>query len=289
MKLILGTAQFGLGYGINNKNGKIRKDEAFRILAKAFDSGIDTIDTAYSYGDSEVLIGRFMKTHKKRLNVITKLPRCLPAEVKDMAATSRRRLKVESLYGCLIHNFEQYLEHSETWDILSNLRSSGIIQKIGFSIYRVSDLERINKDGLKADVVQLPFSVLDQRFSPHLSAFKARGIEVHARSVFLQGLVFKRPEALEPYFKRARGKIEKLNSLAQESKMSIASICLGFAANFKGIDKVVIGVDSMRHLDEAVEAAGRPSGFRDIPKRVSSLSIDDEEILLPFNWNKSTS
>ncbi len=283
-RLALGTVQFGMDYGINNRRGKVPRSEAFEILESARSSGIDTIDTASSYGDSEEVIGGFIRSDKNTFKIISKLPDCGHSEVIGIFEASLKKLGVSEVYGYLVHSFPSYKRDGKIWGELEDLRLEGKTKKIGFSVYSPDELQHLMDSGLKFDIVQLPFSVFDQRFEQYLPGLKKTGVEVHARSVFLQGLVFKKPDNLEKYFNKIRNKIVELNCLADESGSSIVSLCIGFAMANKYIDKVVVGVDSLQNFKEIAEWNAKGFIKDETVKAISGLRIEDEDIVLPIRW-----
>lgn len=285
-KVALGTAQFGMNYGINNKRGKIPKKEVFEILTEALKSGIDTLDTAYSYGESEAVIGEYIKKYKKKIKIVSKLPKCNPKEVKNIFHFSVKRLNGSSLYGYMIHSFQNYVENSKIWNIMEQLKSDGKIEKIGFSIYFPNEVEYFLKNNIKIDIIQIPYSIFDQRFAEYLPELKNKDVEIYARSVFLQGLVFKHPDRLNDYFVKIKKKIENLNSLSIKLNIPIASICINFAVLNKFIDKVVVGVDSIENLKEIIRSPNYLNDVENILPMLSGFKVDDEKIILPLNWNK---
>lgn len=111
-KLVLGTAQFGLDYGINNKRGKLSKKEVFKILTYAKKNEIETLDTAYGYGDSEKIIGEFIKKNKICFKIISKLPKCNSKTVEYIFLKSLAKLSQDKIYGYLIHDFESFLKNN---------------------------------------------------------------------------------------------------------------------------------------------------------------------------------
>jgi len=286
-RIVLGTAQFGMDYGINNTHGKIRPEEVFNILDEAARMGIDTLDTANSYGNSEKVIGDFIQDSNVTFKLVSKVPECKPDKISMLFDKSLSRLRVPEIYGYLFHCFDAYRKDEKAWSELEVLRSSGRVKKIGFSLYYPYELECLLKKGLDIDIIQIPFSVFDQRFTSYLSDMHKRGIEVYARSLFLQGLVFKDPKDLGPYFSRIRYKIDDLRSLSYRLNVSILSLCVNFATANRFIDKVVVGVDSLENLVEIIEASKDKLIGKDIISTILNLSIDDENILLPFRWDLS--
>jgi aryl-alcohol dehydrogenase-like predicted oxidoreductase len=284
-RLILGTAQFGMDYGINNKSGKVFKADALEILHKAVNYGIDTFDTAYTYGESEEILGEFIESCAKKPKIISKLPSCNAGEVREILKSSLRKLNDNAIYGYLIHGFKDYFKDGKIWDELEKLKSEGKIKKIGFSLYLASEIEHILKHDLKIDIIQVPFSIFDQRFKAYFPGLKKRNIEVCVRSVFMQGLVFKKPCELDSYFKSIKGNVEKLNILSQESGIPIFALCLNFALRNDFIDRVVVGIDNISHLNETIQAlSGFSESKDDVFDSLSKLEVKDENIILPFKW-----
>ncbi len=286
-KIALGTVQFGIDYGVNNKSGRIQPEAALKILSEAAKSGIDTIDTASSYGNSEKVIGDFLRSRKHDFKVVSKLPACAGRETDRIFKESLDRLGVPSLYGYLVHSFESYKKDKGVWDSLEKLKTSGKVEKIGFSLYSPHELESLFKEGVAMDIVQFPFSVFDQRFGPYLPDIRRKGIETHVRSVFLQGLVFKAPRDLDAYFSKIRDRIETLNLLSNKSGIPISSLCVNFAVENDLIDKVVVGVDNLENFIEIIRASEDRFLSKEMILNILNLRIDDEDILLPFKWKLS--
>jgi len=285
-KTILGTAQFGMDYGINNSRGRIPKKEALTILSEAYEAGIDTYDTAYAYGESQQILGEFMIT-RKNVNVITKLPVCEPASVPNIIDKGLSTLRIERLYGCLIHDFKAFKKDNRIWDELEKVKAQGKTGKIGFSLYAPQELEYIFQRNIHFDIVQLPFSVLDQRFSGYFQGLKERGVEIHVRSVFLQGLLFKDPDKLGPPFIPAKNQITRLRHFADENGAPVFSLCLNFALTNELIDKVVVGIDNISHLREILNVNSFLSAYRGVKQGLSELKITDEQVIVPSNWPKA--
>lgn len=283
-RIALGTAQFGMDYGINNKRGRIPRPQVYEILNNAVEFGIDTFDTAYNYGESERVLGDFIKSCHKKLKVISKLSACKSNEVSKILKISLNRLGIPKIHGYLIHNFNHYKNEPGIWDELKRLRDEGKIEKIGFSLYFPSELEILLKNNLGMDIVQVSFSVFDQRFKPYFSELKKRKIEILVRSIFLQGIVFKKPSELNGSFALIKDKIMRLNTLSRELRISLVSLCLNFVLANKFIDKVVVGIDNLAHLKEVVSSVAPISNFQDTLDELSDLHEDNEDIILPFKW-----
>lgn len=283
-KIALGTVQFGLDYGINNKIGQIPEKEVFDILNESIKSGVNILDTAYVYGNSEQVIGNFIKNHGNRFKIISKLPECNPEDVISIFESSLQRLGINRLYGYMCHSFEHCMENPEIWGILGELKSEGKVEKIGLSLYYPSELEHIIKNNLKFDIIQVPYNVFDRRFERFFPILKQRGVEVFVRSAFLQGLVFKKPFELDGYFSKMQSKIATLHSLAAKMNIPIAALCLNFVILNEFVDRVVVGVDSTQNLQEIISSSMYCSDVEYVLQELDSLREDDENMILPTNW-----
>lgn len=283
-RIALGTAQFGLNYGISNKRGKIPQSKVFEILNKAINSGIYTVDTAPTYGNSENILGNYIKHYDKKLKIISKLSKCSYWETEKIFESSLNKLGTPKIYGYLIHNFQSYAKDKKKWHELEKLKAKGKIQKIGFSLYFPSELKSILKDGLKIDIIQIPFSIFDQRFSSYFPDLKKRGIEINVRSIFLQGLVFKKPSELNNYFNKIKDKIAKINTISEKYNIPIEAICLNYVYLNKFVDRIVIGVESIKNFEDIILAINYKQSIKQLLPQLLELQENDESIILPFNW-----
>ena len=283
MRLALGTAQFGLDYGISNQAGVVQFFEIEKILRKAKSFGIDLLDTAQAYGESESRIGI---TDTNEFRVITKLkPGIAFSEIDSSVHSSLLKLHRDKLYGVLFHNFEDFRQDLRTFDALNACKDQGLIEKIGFSLYYPSELEFLLKEGIRFDIVQIPFNVFDQRFKSYFSELKNAGIEIHARSVFLQGLVFLQPDELSAHFSDYVQRFTDFQKQVQTSKMSIASVCLNYVYYQHEIDNVILGVCTENELETNIQVINNTDKEQEnFMKKITSFRIDDEDIILPFNW-----
>ncbi len=289
MKLALGTAQFGLDYGINNKKGKVPKTEVFKILKTAFDHGVTVLDTAYGYGESEKVIGEFISEFGSPFHVISKSPSLDQNGLRGMENKfyeSLERLNLKRISGYLIHQFKDYQDHPEMWDLLERLKQKGLINNIGFSLYLTQDLETILRNSLNVDMIQIPYSLFDRRFESFFSKLKQRGTKIFARSVFLQGLVFLQPNDLPSHLRKARATLEKLKKMTTSWDVPINALCLNFALFNPYVDYVIIGVDHLRHFKKNLEDQKYLEKLRDLKPQMDPLKIEDEDLLLPYQWGK---
>ncbi|HHG85154.1 MAG TPA: aldo/keto reductase [Bacteroidetes bacterium] len=291
-KLALGTVQFGLDYGISNARGQVPTHEVKQILRLAAKAGVQTLDTAYAYGNSEKVLGTCLPdVPDGNFKLISKFPpgHNLPP-IAEILGKSLDRLGQKSLYAYLFHSLETYQQQPQSWEMMQALKAEGKIQKIGFSLYAPKDalalLESGKKAGLSLDLIQVPFSILDQRWAEVFPRLKTAGVEIHVRSAFLQGLVFRDPSALDAHFALAQPALKHLNTLSQELNLPVSALCLGFALRQPEIDQVVIGVANPAQFQENLEMVARIAEIEPIMQELKTLAITDEQILLPMNWPK---
>lgn len=284
-KLALGTAQFGLAYGVANESGKVASSEVEKILCNARRYSIKTIDTAIAYGDSEVVLG---KHDLSSFQVITKLPEIpeneIPAVwIERQMQQSLDRLGLDRLHGVLLHRPNQLFEPcgAAIYEALVALRKQGIVQKIGISIYSPYELEQLAV--FDFDIYQAPFSMLDTRMldTGWLQRIRQRGAELHARSVFLQGLLLIPAEQRPSKFSQWQAIWDTWSTWLKEAGIEPTVACLQFVLQQPLIDRVVVGVDSSRQWQELIEAANRTEIH--IPQLFKNV---DERLLNPGLWEK---
>lgn len=290
MKLALGTVQFGLDYGIANCRGRVPVDEVVQILQMARAAGVDTLDTAIGYGDSEAVLGH---AGVAGFRVITKVGAMPPelirradvlAWLRAEVAKSCARLGKGELDGLLLHRPEQILCNNGPWlvDALCAVRAEGLVRKIGFSIYGPDALPALCAV-LQPDLVQAPLSLVDQRLitSGWLDRLAAQGVEVHVRSVFLQGLLLKQAYELPNQFSPWRAVWQRWQGWLADSRSDAVSTCVAFAADQAAVSRVVVGVDSSTQFAQIAAAASR----RAAPAAWPALSCDDERLINPSLWS----
>ena len=284
-RITLGTVQFGMDYGISNREGKTPDGEASLILEEAINSGIYIFDTAYDYGESEKILGRFIKTHKDA-KVISKLPVCGSRDVEGIFTSSADRLGIASIYGYLIHGFKSYSKDKKVWEELRKIKDSGRVEKIGFSLYRPRELDSLMREGVEFDIVQVPYSIFDRRFERHIDALKDAGVEIYARSVFLQGLAFMDPSELPENLSGAASNLDKLHNTASKTGIPSSAICLNYVLHDQRIDNVIIGVNNLRQLKENLSYMALAGKANSIYGELAGLAIDDEDVVLPYRWRR---
>ncbi|MDR2036734.1 MAG: aldo/keto reductase [Bacteroidales bacterium] len=286
MKLCLGTAQFGLAYGINNKQGKVHHVEVERILRCAYKNDITLLDTASAYGESELILGEVKNKINKEFKIITKYPANQQISPFIWINCSLEKMHVKKVYGYLFHNYSIFQEHPEYIEDMLKIKESGKAKKIGFSLYYPTEIEYILQNNIPCDIVQVPYNIFDQRFENIFPDIKSRGVEIHIRSIFLQGLLFIHPDKLDEHFTGIRHLLHELSDFSTENKLSISALCLGFVNANKYIDKIIIGVDSVSNLKENIHNYNSLSNITIDYQQFKYFSITDENIILPFQWKK---
>ena len=296
--LCLGTVQFGMKYGVNNQIGRQPTwEESFEMLECALESGIDTIDTARAYGEAELILGKYFSENTDRLKgvkIVSKLrPNCIDWEQGDVKGQIRRefedslvRLGVDELDGYLLHTPE-YVYNLAVVNAIVTLKEESLTKNIGVSIYDIKEGFAAIKTGVM-DIVQLPYSVLDQRGSRSnfLAEAKRAGMKVATRSAFLQGLFMMENSSIPEHLKEAIPHIETLRSLAEKHNLDLVSAIMGFVAAEKDIDYLVFGVEKMSQLKEDIdkfEHLNIPEEFvNDVKEQIGSV---DESIIFPSLWS----
>lgn len=283
-RLALGTVQFGLPYGISNCAGQVQESEVAAILEFARGRGVGLLDTAAAYGESEEVLGRCLGG-KDSFQVVSKLApgSGRAGTVQEQLKITLEKLRLDKLYGYLFHSFDDLQKSPSLWGEFERLKGS-LVEKIGVSVYRPEELEWMFDQGLAFDLVQLPFNLLDRRFEYLFEELKSRDIELHVRSVFLQGLFFMEPERLDSFFEPIKPFLLQLGDVAKQCNTTIDSLSLQFALANQQIDKIVIGVTSVAELKENIEAAGSCIGDLSLLPEVPTVG---EELLIPAKWPRS--
>ena len=291
MKLALGTVQFGMDYGVSNNLGKTSNEEVVNILAEAGKSNITLIDTAALYGDSEKVLGKTI-SDSSLFNIVTKSPvyhgKIITKRdvdlLTDVFKKSLELLNCENVYGLLIHHAaDLFAPGGESLiEAMSELKSQGLVHKIGVSLYDGQTIDRV-LELFTPDIVQLPINIADQRLivSGNLEKLKNYGVEIHARSLFLQGLLLMNISDISEHFNPIKYYFENLEQFSINSGMSRLEMCLDFGSSCKEIDRLVVGVTNADELKELVEVTRRIDNNK---YDYSSLSLVEEEYLDPSKW-----
>ena len=283
-KLAIGSVQFGRNYGISNKNGIVIPKEVHAILNSANENGIDTIDTAKGYGKSENVIGQYIKEKKTTWKIISKYKNYnegLIHQVHRSAKLLNARPKI-----VLAHDVNFYMDTRFQLEV-QQLRDEGFIKKIGVSIYSKEEIDIVLKSKLKPEIVQLPINILDTRLYRNgcLERLVAEKIQIHARSVFLQGLFYLTPAELKENFKDAVSILKKLYSIAKRYGLSIGELSLCWVASLDCISKIIIGVENAKQLKSHISVLNEQKD-QFFFKEALSLNYQNKNILNPSLWTQ---
>lgn len=289
-KIGLGTVQFGLDYGISNRSGRTGTDEVASILATARNHGISILDTAPAYGESERVLGRFPLS-ESGFKVVTKTPKFTPADgdglARQLAAGlegSLAALGIRRAYGLLFHQASDLSDKNGRALMRSarDCQARGMVEKVGVSIYTAGEIDAV-MESHHPDVIQVPLNVFDQRLirSGHLQALRAAGVEIHARSALLQGLMLMDPASLPASMAHARVPLESFRAFAARLSLTPLEAALGFVLGRAEADIVLCGVNDSAQLRDICLCA-RPLESREF----TELAVDDESLLNPSGWGK---
>ena len=285
-KIAIGTANFGMQYGVANSQVKLSKNSVAEILGLAKSLGVTCLDTANAYGESQNALGEFGVRDWRVVSKISSIPRdCedvrsfVRAEI-DLILTS---LNLSEFDTVLVHNPKDLMGNvSEiVYEELQKAKSRGQVEKIGVSIYDPSDLESITSR-FQLDVVQAPINVFDSRLqdSGWLDRLVSMGVEVHARSVFLQGVLLSAIAQSNDFFKPWKTTFERWNRFAESSGTSAMMNCIKHVNSYDKVTFAVVGVDSAQNLSEVFDA------FSARPQRINEDNFGvDSQLINPARWS----
>lgn len=296
--LSLGTVQLGLNYGINNADGKPSQETANEILNCAMSSGINTLDTAGGYGDSEVVIGNWLKTvaPEKRPFIVTKAAGLDHSSLENLrkdlfgrVQTSKARLGVERLDLLMLHHFDDYLcDKDNVRRVMQELKAAGEVRFIGTSAYSHHDYGEIAATGF--DATQIPLNLFDwkQIENGGLKKLEDSGMMIFVRSVYLQGLVFQKPETLAPHMAFARETLEKFRFLCEQYNLSPAALALSYALSLPGVTSLVLGSEKPEQVTQNVALMEQAVNLTpEQMAQIRTLFLDTpERVLNPALWNQ---
>lgn len=289
MKLSLGTVQFGLDYGVTNHSGITPIEEVKAIINYAKINKINHLDTAPSYGKSEQVIGSFINDD---FLINTKTPHFDSSEIAERDINileksffqSLKELKQTSVEGIYIHNINDMRKKNaeKLFQKLAFLKKQGYVRKIGFSVYEGKDLDFLWKY-YDFDLVQIPVNVFDQRFlaNHYLVELKNRKTEIHARSIFLQGILLSQAEELPPHLSQLAPSLKVYEQFLKENQLTRLDGAIHFVKNIKEIDYMIIGVNHIRQLREIHKSYNKNLV---IENDVHLLSVNNQDLIDPRGW-----
>lgn len=294
-RLVIGAAQFGMPYGATNTRGQVPLREVAAILHRAHEAGIRLVDTAAGYGTSEAVLGDMLPDFPA-IDVVTKLPAfpgsvIAEADIREMHDTVLRSLDLlhrSKLCGLLVHHSGDLSKPGgeHVVELLDRLKQDGIAERVGVSVYDIEDIDTILKS-FRPDIVQMPINLFDQRFvqSGHVERLHKAGIEVHARSIFLQGILLKEASRLPRYFGPFAVQFADYSNFLNEHGITRLAACLSFIMEQSGADRVLIGVTSIDELDQILMALSQSV----VLPAMSRLASNEPALVDPRQWRLAPS
>lgn len=297
-KLCLGTVQFGLHYGINNKTGKPAQEQVFAMLDKAISTRIEYFDTAAAYGDAELLLGQFIESRclQGGIKVVSKLmpnlidEKCSNNQAEETVVEeihkSLRKLHIETLEGYLLHTPTNFYNNG-VMQGLKKVKQLGLVKNIGVSIYETEHALDVVSSGI-VDYIQIPFNVFDQRLTKtdFFNIAGKNGVTVFARSPFLQGLLFITEEEVPDYLGRAREYLRDFEEIIRHYNLTRAEAAFCLSYLNPGIDYVVFGVDNLEQLAEDIEVVNKitDAHYNCTDQLKEHFKEIEKEIIFPSLW-----
>jgi len=281
-KLAIGTAQFGLNYGIANPNGRVNANQIQSILDFAHEKGINILDTAKAYGNSEKSIGNYLKLTEKTWHIVTKISdsdKNLIEQIQD----SKEKLTVLPTI-ILAHSANLFLDPIFQ-SKLQETKDKKLVHSIGVSLYSEEEINQVLDSEIKPDVIQLPMNILDTRLyrCGVLSKLFDREIEIHVRSAFLQGLFYLSKAKLEDGFKDVIPSLEKLKTISADIGLTLSELSLLWLLSLKEVSKVIIGVDNVAQLKVHLDTL-KKNIDSSVFEEALSIYYENENILNPSLW-----
>ena len=292
-RLVLGTAQFGLPYGVANAKGQPSYAEVVEILSCALEGGVTVLDTAPGYGQSEEVLGRALAelSAADSVTVVSKIsplaPNLTPVLADELVeasvANSLRRLRLEVLPVCLFHREENYC-YVES---LLKLQQRGLVRQIGASTMLPQPAREIVEAGVQA--VQIPASLLDWRFQRAgvLRAATQRQTTVFVRSIYLQGLLLMPESQIPADLTKVVSIRRQLENRARDAGMTMAELAARTILTLEGVAGIVVGVETVEQMKSNLELFARGPLEQDLVENIKSLvpALPDE-VLMPNLWAK---
>ena len=258
MELVIGTPTFGTDYGIANKGQIQYESKALRILSEARNLGISNLDTSPAYSNAEEIIGKFHSSNKN-FNCYSKISFSALNSSKEVLLSLNKSVKtmqIDSLKGLYFHNSSELLAtpSAQIETLIDAIEETKKVEKIGVSVYELSDLLTIHERHPRISLFQVPENIADRRlrYSTHIKSLYERGVEFHVRSIFLQGLLLMRKTPTN--LPSAQPFLDKLNAVAHTLKCSPLALCVSYAKQLQWASKFIVGVSESNQIREILEA-----------------------------------
>jgi len=288
-KLGIGTVQFGAKYGISNTLQKPNYKEVNNILKLANRNNISILDTAPEYGKSEIKIGR---SFSKNFRIITKTAKINSFKITNIEIdyvyktflNSLKNLKKRKIYALLIHDFSDLLKPGSEHlvKLIKRLKREGLTDKIGISLYNIKDTEKV-LNFFKPDIIQIPCNIFDQRFIKNEFIFtKYKNIEIHARSVFLQGLLLMDEKKIPKFFNPIKEKIIKLQLFLKKNNLTQYEGSLLFMFMQRRIKYFFIGINRPQELLQLIQTIKKIDKEKKL--NFQQFAVNESKFINPQEW-----
>tara|TARA_B110000438_G_C15813468_1_gene650811 strand:- start:1947 stop:2816 length:870 start_codon:yes stop_codon:yes gene_type:complete len=284
-KIVIGSANFNQIYGI--KKNFIKEREIKKLFNFALKNKIKTIDTSPLYNKSERIIGLLNNNRFKIISKIPKPPKNIKREnikkwLKQKVVISLKNLKIKKFECLLLHDANSllYKNGDEIYKGIRNMKINGLTRKIGVSIYDFNVLDKILKK-YKFNLIQAPFNILDQRLieKGRLKKLKKRKIEVHARSIFLQGILLLKHNQLPRKLIKLSKKLILWENWMKKNKFSPLQVCLSFVLNQHKLDGIVVGCNNTDQLNQILKSKQIKNNFL-----LPNFNIKNKKLIDPRKW-----
>jgi uncharacterized protein len=282
-KICLGTAQFGLDYGINNQSGKLNYREIVKILDYAWQHGVSDLDCADAYGDALNVLGAYNLESGVRFNIHSKFSN-VGVPLRATIEQSLSKLHLTSIDIFYFHNYSDFIRHPEFHQQMIDLKSEGLINKIGISVYENAEFQAASKYEF-IDVIQFPFNLLDNlsQRKKNIDIATRNGKQLHVRSVYLQGLFFMPiqniPEKLAPLIPY----LNELKRVAKTSNVKLEQMAINFVLQSPNIEQAIIGVDSLDQLKQNLNYSELKISLP-IIQEINKIVVSNRDLLYPKSW-----
>lgn len=300
-EIAFGTVELGMPYGLNMANAKhnISKKDAIYLLHKALDEGINFYDTARLYGNSEDILGQAFERNRNEIVIASKCrhfrlsdgkipPKSsLKKVVYDSIQESLKKLKTDYIDVFMLHYADlEILEIDELYEVFSELIDKGIIRVPGISVYEEEETKRALEKGFWR-VIQLPYNLMDQKHGKYFLEAHNKGVGIVARSVLMRGLLTDKSFSLHPKLKEVQDHIHLYKSLFNHNIENLPALAMKFVASIKEVSSILIGIDKMEFLVEAIDCFNGEYLNEIELKQAKKLEFPDQEFLNLAQWDKN--
>jgi aryl-alcohol dehydrogenase-like predicted oxidoreductase len=282
-KLILGTVQFGLKYGISNKLGKPSEKQVYEMLDFAYSKGITKIDTADAYGNASEIIGKYNNITSNKFEINTKF-KIDDSKLKAQLENSLEKLNTSFITAYFYHSYTEFIKYPWLKEQLLELKEKGLIKRVGLSVYENEEFISASETDF-IDVIQFPFNILDNlsQRGKQIKIAKKNGKILQVRSVYLQGLFFKARTEIPSKLKSLLPHIDEIRRIAYNAGTSIKQLALSYVLQQNEIDNILFGVDTIQQLKENIELSQIVLS-ENVLNEINQIDVKEFQLLYPKNW-----